>query len=484
MYDTLIIGQDLSSLAAALTSVRQGLETVLIMERNPRMFHRAKGYLFPFDPRPVSGLADQQLVSNFIENPVAPVVEDTVRAALDPAFQMILPGHRVDLFSNQEHLIGDLIREFPEQTQEINRFYQAVAKAGRLIEQRIREDAAGAPHDCKLFMRRLARFPAELAAHFSLVLPKGDEAVALRRIIQAQLKFLSHLTLDDDRLPLSAAYLLSLPTRGLFCPQGGVNAWMARLRRAFTDHGGTLCEGCSVIRIDTKPEVIVDLEMEGSSSTLRGRKLIVSAQWEKRDLLLPVRKNFFHRFRRFDSIRPTGYPFYIHIGVRSDGLPEKMAAYAVVVRDGEGVVTDRDLVFLETSFPNDTERAPKGRRAITATVFLPDSPLQLNDQELKAAAMNILNSLEEFLPFLRENIDYLQIDKSIAISRRHQEMANRKYRTSRRPFWGITTSSSVTQIPNVLLTGAILRAGLGFEGEIIAGIDTALRAGREVKNHG
>ena len=480
MYDTLIIGRDLSSLIAAVTSIRQRRKTVLIMEGEPDMVHQEGGYSFPFDPRPLSGLADQQLVSGFFRNSSSPVDEEPDSSPMNPAFQVILPGHRVDLWPNQEQLIGDLIREFPDQKKEIDRFYRAVAKAARLIERRLWEDAAGGPRNVKMFLRRLARFPAELTARLSLVLPKGGEAMAFRRIVQAQLKFLSHLTMDNDWLPLSAAYLLSLPSRGLFYPHGGMNAWMSRLRRAFTDHGGILCEGCSVIRIDTKPEVIVDLEMAGSSSTLRGRKLIVSAQWEKRDLLLPVRKNFFQRFRFFNSIRPAGYPFYLHMGVRTEGLPEKMAMYAVVVRDGDGVVTDRDLVFLETSLPGDTERAPDGRRAITATVFLPDSPLRLNDQELKEAATNIIDSLEGFLPFLRENIDYLHVEKSIAISRRYQEMANRKYLTPKRLFWGMKTLSPGTRIPNVLLTGAILRAGLGFEGEIIAGIDAALRAGREV----
>lgn len=484
MYDTLIIGRDLSSLIAAVTSVQQGWETVLIMEGDPEMAHQERGYLFPFDPRPLSGLADQQLISRYFHSTSPTIADEADPSSLDPAFQVILPGHRVDLFPNREQRIGELIREFPDQKREINRFYRAVAKACRLIERRLGEDAAGAPFDGKMFLRRLARFPAELAARSSLVLPANGKAIAFRRTIQAQLKFLSHLTMDDDQLPLSAAYLLSLPSRGLFYPHGGVNAWMSRLRRAFTDRGGILREGCSVIRIETKPEVIVDLEMAGSSSTLRGRKLIVSAQWEKRDLLLPMRKKFFQRFRFFDSIRPTGYPFYLHMGVRAEGLPEKMAAYAVVVRDGEGVVTDRDLVFLETSLPGETERAPAGRRAITATVFLPDSPLRLNDHELKEAATDIIDSLEGFLPFLRENIDFLHVDKSIAISRRHQEMANRKYRIPRQPFWGMKTLSPGTRIPNVLLTGAILRAGLGFEGEIIAGIDAALRAGREVKHRG
>lgn len=480
MYDIIIIGRDLSSLISAINSVRQRRETVLIMEGDSDTIHRERGYLFPFDPRPLSGLADQQLVSDFFRNPSSPIVDEFDLTPMNPAFQVILPGHRVDLFPNKEQLIGDLIREFPDQKREIDRFYRTVVKATRLIERRIREDLADGTQDGNRFLHRLARFPAEFATRFSLVLPKGAQAIPFRRTIQAQLKFLSNLTFDDDWLPLSAAYLLSLPSRGLFNPAGGMSALISRLRRAFTDQGGILYEGCSVIRIDTKPEVIVDLELAGSSSTLRGRKLIVSAQWEKRELLLPVRKNFFQRFRFLNSIRPTGYPFYLHIGVRSEGLPEKMAPYAVVVRDGDGMVTDRDLVFLETSLPGEMDRAPEGHRAITATVFLPDSPLCLNDQQLKEAATNIIDSLEDFLPFLRENIDYLQVDQSIALSRRYQEMSNRRYGTRKRLFWGTTTLLPGTRIPNVQLTGSVLKAGLGFEGEIIAGIDAAMRAGREV----
>jgi phytoene dehydrogenase-like protein len=164
------------------------------------------------------------------------------------------------------------------------------------------------------------------------------------------------------------------------------------------------------------------------------------------------------------------------MGVHEEGLPESMASYVVVVRDGTGSVTNRDLVFLQTSLPGETDCAPEGRRAVSATVYLADSPLRLNDQELKDAAMGIIDSLEEFLPFLRDNIDYLRVDQSIFLSRRYQEMVNRKYRKRRRPFFGMSTLSSRTRIPNLLLTGGILRAGLGFEGEILAGMDAAFRA--------
>jgi len=476
MYDTLIIGRDVSCLIAALYAVREGRKTVLIMEGDPVMVYREAGYAFPWDPRPLSGLADRQIFSRFLGNMLPADDDISPSRPMDPAFQVILSGHRVDLFQNRERLIHDLIREFPGQEREINRFYRAVSKAGCLVERWIAEDETKRTGVFGGMLRGLVRLPVAVMGRSSLVIRSDEKDDAFRRVVEAQLNFLSHLEMDGGSFPLSAAYLLSLPMRGLFYPHGGMSTWMNRLRGAFTEHGGVLMEGCSVIRMETEPEVIVDLECEGSSSTLRGRKLIVSAQWEKLEHLLSGRKVLPGLNRRFASVRPVAYPFCLHMGVREVGLPESMASYVVVVRDGTGSVTNRDLVFRQTSLPGETDCAPEGRRAISATVYLADSPLRLSDQELKDAAMGIIDSLEEFLPFLRDNIDYLRVDQSIFLSRRYQELVNRKYRTRRRPFFGMGTLLNRARIPNVLLTGGILRAGLGFEGEIIAGMDAAFQA--------
>ena len=245
---------------------------------------------------------------------------------------------------------------------------------------------------------------------------------------------------------------------------------------AFTDHGGILKDRCSIIRIETDPAVAVDLESEGCSSTLRGKKLIISAQCEKLDILFSRRKVIPVPSRCFPSVRPASYPFCLHMGVHEEGLPESIAPYVLVLRDQKGHVTNRDHVFLQMSLPGDIDRAPVGRRALSAMVYLKDSPLRLSDQELKNKATGIIDSLEEFLPFLRESIDYLCVDQSISCSRRYQEMVNRKYRIRRTPFFGMKTLSPQTRIPNVFLTGGVLRPDLGFEGEIIAGIDAAFRA--------
>jgi phytoene dehydrogenase-like protein len=476
MYDTLIIGRDLSSLIAALTSVREGRKTVMIMEGDPEMEYREAGYVFPFDPRPLSGLADRQILSRLLPDMTPADDEISPNQIMNPAFQVILSGHRIDLFQDRERLLNDLIREFPEKVREIKRFYHAVSKVGSMVERWIEEDETDRLGLIRGILRKLARLPAAITTRSSLIIQGKGKNDAFRRVVEAQMNFLSNLELDGNPFPVSAGYLLSLPMRGLFYPRGGMTALISRLRFAFTKHGGILKDGCSVIRVETEPDVTVDLECEGSSATLRGRKLIVSAQWEKLELLLPGRKVFPRHYRRFASIRPAAYPFCLHMGVHEEGLPESMAGYVVVLRDGTGPVTYRDLVFLQTSLSGENDRAPAGRRAISATVYLADSPLRMSDQELKDAATKIIDSLEEFLPFLRDNIDYLRVDQSIFLSRRYQEIVNRKYRARRRPFFGMSTLSPQTRLSNVLLTGGILRAGLGFEGDIIAGMDAAFRA--------
>lgn len=476
MYDTLIIGRDLSSLVAALTCVCEGRKTIWITEENPDCVYREAGYTFPSDARPLWVLADWQLFSTLIRGLLPADYAVDQDGILKPAFQIILPGHRVDLFSDREKLIGDLVREFPEQEKEIKRFYRTAEKAGNLFKELMTKEETGHLGGIERILSRIACFPAALSSHISLTLPKEERWDGFHRILQAQLNFLSHLETDGCSLPLFAAYLLSIPMSGFFHPPGGMNAWKEHLRRAFMDHGGILKQGCSIIRIETEPNITVDLKCEESTLTLSGRKLIVSAQWEKLELLLPARKVLSGPRCRNASIRSVGYPFCLHMGVHEGGLPELMAADCVVLRNGNGPMTRRDLVFLHLSPVGDTDYAPQGCRALSATIYLADSPLRLSDQELKKEAMGIIDLLETFLPFLRESIDYLRVDQSILHSRKDQEILSRKYHTPKRLFFGMRTFSPHTRLRNVLLTGSILRAGLGFEGEILAGMNAAFQS--------
>lgn len=476
MYDTIVIGRDLSSMSAALSSVSEGRKTLMITEGDHVAVHRDAGYAFPLDPRPLLGL-DCNVLSHLFGKKSQMEKGVSAKQAMDPAFQVILPDHRLDIFRDWDRLVQEMIREFPEQERGIRNYYRDVARFADLVEQWIVEDLARRRGTFGDFHSSLMRFPHAAAGRSALAFRGDANKGAFRRVVEAQVNFLSHfLEMESSSFPVSAAYLLATPMRVGVAPSGGMTALMDHMRSTFKGQGGILMDGCSVMRVETHPKIAVDLDAGGCPSTHRGRNLIVSALWEKLELLLPVRKIFPGSSRSFTSIYPATYPFSLHMGVHEGGLPESMAPYVAVVRDGTGTFTNQDLVALNTSSREETDAAPAGRRAITCTVYLADSPLRLSDRQLKEIAMGMIDSLEGFLPFLRDSIDYLRVEQSIALARRCQDTVNRKYRMRGRPFFGTRTCSPKTGLANVYLTGGILRAGLGLEGEIIAGIDSAFKA--------
>jgi phytoene dehydrogenase-like protein len=482
MYDSIIIGRDLSSLVAALASCRQGFKTLLLSEGTFDSDWRQGGYTFSIEPEPFPGLTmDQSVLRRLKELHPAPADAPPL-LAVNPAFQVILPGHRIDLFADRGELLRELVREYPDEASEIQHFYRAVGRAASAVEHWTGEDLHGPPGTLSGFFRDLLRLPQIMLLHSSLAVRSRTVQPCFRQVIDAQLSSLSHLARRNGLLPLSAAYLLSLPARGMSYPCGGRNAWTSWIRDGFLASGGTLIDSGSVMRIDLQPDIAVDLERSGSPVSLRGKRLIVSAQWEKLNLLLLPQKRMRRLARRLQALGGCAFPFSLHMGVHQDGLPERMAPFVVVVPDGRD---DRiqGPVLLKCSLPGETSRAPEGRRALSATVFLDESPLVLADSQLRDVAKSILDSLEGFLPFLRDSIDHLEVEQSIVHSRNSQEMVSHHYRCPRSAWLALDLLSPKTPQPNLFLTGSLLRAGLGFEGEILSGMDAALWAGRKELPH-
>ena len=477
MYDVTIIGRDLSSLIAGLTSVHHGLKTVLVTERDPDEAYREGNYTFYPNPLPLACPLDPQLVRDFLEDPQLFLEETDPEPSLDPAFQVILPGHRLDILSDHERLNAELIREFPEEADNIRSFNLAVEKGGSLVGCWMRKDKLQLFDSLLRAFRRIGQLLSLAAGSRSFIFPGSSHGLAFWSVVEAELAMLSALDVGQRKPPLSAAYLLSLPRRGRLNPVGDRNAWMRLLYRKFEESGGVLFKNCEIIRIDTDKDIVVDLEGADGSLKLDSRRLIVSTQWEKMNGMLLEQPRLRRLKHRLKSVVCAGYPFSLHMGVREGSIPERLTPHAVVVLDEKRPVHESNLVFLDTSLPAEPGRAPAGGRAITATVYLPESPLRIGDDELKHVASMILVSLEGLLPFLRENIDFINVERSIAFSRTSQETVGLKYNFGISKLFGLNTFSPKTPLPHLFLTGGMLRAGLGFEGEILSGIEAALLAG-------
>ncbi len=93
-------------------------------------------------------------------------------------------------------------------------------------------------------------------------------------------------------------------------------------------------------------------------------------------------------------------------------------------------------------------------------------------------AESMLKNLNSFLPFLNENIDFIDLEKSIYVSKSYHRTINLKY-TMKKPILGMSFLTGKTPLKNVFLTGGMMMPGLGFEGEIMSGLNAAELAMRE-----
>lgn len=478
MYDILIIGSDLSALVAALAANYGGMKTALIMEHDPVQVYAENGYTFFPTPLPLAPPPGIVLEQNGISG-IYPSLESMSSTETQPYLQIISQDYRLDLLRDADKWIRETTREFPGEEKSIARFFHFLEVVDRhFVDWLIRGGNPFVQGYLRKLFQRLVQLPANLFDYMSLRHHISGLSGPFRGLLRAELAALASLDYETP-ITLSAAYALSFPRRGFFSPLGGRNTWLKELYHRFEVAGGVLIKDCEVIRLETDSGIIADLHIAGKPVILRSSCLIASTQWEKLDHLLLARKCFRRLKRRIRSFPCKGFPFSIHMGIREAGLPERLSPCAVLVMDRQHTSDYNHYIFLEKTHAG--ERAPQGRHAVTATVFLPDSPLVLGDHKLHDVSKDIFSSLEIFLPFLRENLDFLHVDHSIRFSRRIQEFAQRRYALRSKSILGLDTVGPLTTLPHVFLTGGLLRPGLGFEGEVISGVEVASLAKGAIK---
>ena len=476
MYDTIVIGNDFSSLVAAITSVLCGRKTVLISNGDIPDIYLESGYTFNVDPMPIAGFGFDQPFPRFLAKHGINLENDKNICLFNPALQIILPDHRIDLYNDIDEFVADLAKEFPFEGMEDGSCYSTLLKMGHISELWIKENPDIAPKHHKRFKTYIGNISEKLKESFlfSRRLRRVRKNPVLKMIVETELHLLSNLVTDNNVLfPPIFASVLSLPHRGLYYYTGGKGLMMDSFRKIFLDSGGEIIKNTSIAGIIPSAEIKVNFDGHELISEVRGKNLIISTNSDKLPLLLGHKK-FGRLERRLKRIEMNYYPFTLYMGVLDKGIPEKMAPYVAVIPENNKPVMDNNIIFLEMSAPYDTGRAPANSRALSATIFLKKSPLLSTDLELEERSKAIIGYLEALFPFLRDNLDYLNVEASIELSRKYQKMVNHKYRIKANPFISAKALSGGTPLKNVYLTGGALLSGLGFEGEIISGRNAAL----------
>jgi len=469
MHDLVVIGDDLSSYIAAAVGVKFGLKTLHIVEHSLKEMSLSDIF-FNADPSPVTGFGDgQSVISLFKELGIKIEKDDLFH--LSPAYQIILPEQRVDFAPQQEDVLADLIREFPHKAKRIKSFYKSVRKNSDFLEKWISAHPFFRVNSFKQYFNyfklfiKLITFDWRINKFRRVLLDDSS----LRKIYEAQLAFLSADNAAAESL--SSFYHFSTPWRGTFGFPKGKTYLMESLRNFFENSGGIYKSDCRLSSI--RKSHCLDAEImdeRGLTSQISAKNIVISHKSEALNVFYKKKKKI-NTTKWLQRFKTTHYPLTLHFVISEKSLPEKMARHVLLVSDTNKHIFDDNLIILDVNNPDMEKRSTQGRKLVAATVFLSADKDDWQREKLLVAAEKTIARLENFLPFLKDNVKFYDINKSIDISTKYRNVANAKYKVKKALFSGFSAQKNKTSLRGVYLCGAALFTDMGcFEGEIISGM--------------
>jgi phytoene dehydrogenase-like protein len=458
-----VIGNDLSSYIAAAFASHYGLNTVHIAKNDCGAKYSIGSYAFNIDPTPLTGFGINQTGSSLLAELNIPLIEQEA-SLLNPAYQIIMPEHRIDFFNDKDSLVSEIIREFPEMSKEIKAFYDVVVRNSAAFTKWLHDHPFVQPRSIKDFFNYLKFFPRLMRFKFDA--EKIERTILqnhyLKKILEVQYILLS--CAKDGYDSFTSHFQYSAPLRGVYhFPQGKQTLFNLLIKKLQSANG--LYLGNNNL-LSIKKGKLIEVEVEnnkGIISNISAKYMIISTKSEGMRLLLKGKK----RINIGELTRPvkiSHYPFTIHLGIVQKCIPEKMARHVAVISNVDKDIYDNNLILLESN------TSPEEKKLLTATVFLPSDSATWSKESLEAQAQSIIERLEYFLPFLKENIRFIDVDKSIDISIKYRNIVNPKYKLRNSFISGFSAKNNKTSFRNIYLTGASLLMEAGSEGEIVSGM--------------
>lgn len=467
-YDLIVIGDDLSSHVAAAYASHCGLSTLLIAQTGLGGLHLIGDFVFHLDPTPMNGLGPNQCGRKILEEMgiELPAGEED---PMNPAYQVLLPGHRLDFCNTPDDLLSELCREFPDLEAEFRAFYEAASDAAAVFEAWLDKHPRLQPATTREYLDYLKIFPHIFRYKFNAV--RFDKVLTAHPLVekvweaqQALCSFNLH-----DLFSFASAKFNCTPFEGITSFSQGKQYLFNELIKKLEVSGGLYLSSCRISSLNPgKPAGVELFTADGTTSHLSAQNLIVSTKADAMSYLFES-KTYSSLADRLRPARILFYPFTLFFGIERNCLPEKLARHAAVVPDVNKDLSDHNLIILDTPQAASNGQFSDGKTAMSATVFLPDNEAAWQVDALKNEADQILEKLDAFFPFLRDAVLLSSLDQSIDLSKACRSILSPKYFIRNAALTSFAAKTHQTRFDHIFLSGASLMTDAGFAAEFITG---------------
>jgi phytoene dehydrogenase-like protein len=398
-YDAVLIGTGLPTLLAGGLLAKRGFRVLLVGQGQPLPSYEIEGAMLPRAPFTLAAHDSPAVSRVFSELALRPLVRRRVRP-LTPAFQAVLPRHRLDLGTDPDALTREVEREFPAVRRAVDDFMRATQRSWDSINRLVERDLMWPPTG---FFERREHARAALHHPFGKD-DAGPHPLAdladdhpFRVVVNHALRFVDGTPLGAGNGPRQLRMFAGL-LRGAELMEGGYTGLAELLLDSMRTHNGEVRLADRIDRIGMRRGAVDHVRLSPSDEEVGCHFVLSGLPVSRIGRLLADRTAFDGMLDVLGTPRPAFFRYTLNAVLEREALPEGMARDVLLIGDARGEALGRALRV---------EAAPlaDGQRAVlSAELLVPARASEIEAQVLGSLRERVLDSLDRLSPFLRRHL--------------------------------------------------------------------------------
>lgn len=398
-YDVIAVSARVGVLTAAALLAKRGFRVLVVRHDAIDPSYALGDLRLPRAPFQFTAADTPAARRSFAELALHQAFRQRARAH-DPAFQVVLPGHRLDLAPSRADLALEIAREFPSVAPALERFFDREEALRRRVDAALDADPILPP--TTFFERRAVHRAFGGLAHAELddddPLRELPEEHPFRLVMHAPLRFSDAMDADHAR-GLRILRAFGSWRSGAVALNEGAETVRELLIGSLRAHKAEILERDRIDRIHVGPRGVLGVRLAASGDDLGADHVLLGSEVGRYVGLLLDRHPFEEIFERFGEPVVRYYRFTLNLVVRAETVPAGMAHDVFFVRDPGRPLWGTNCLHVEVHRPD-----AAGRRLLCVEALLPRRDVEEDDAPLAELRESIVEAMSELVPFLREGL--------------------------------------------------------------------------------
>jgi hypothetical protein len=466
-YDAVLVGLDLTTLLAGALLAKRGFRVLVVGQSQPWPSYAMGALRLPRAPFSLQAPGSPVFARSFAELALRPTLQRRTQP-LVPAFQGVLPRHRIDLGGPSELLLPELAREFPAERQAAASLFARIRETSAALDPLLAEELSWPPEgffERRAFARAVQDTPLEprLPAPPSVL----EASHPLMQLLAASLRFGDAGALAFDLGARTLRLLDARLTAGAL--DEGLTDLYELLIGSIRTHNGSLRLSERVDVLAPRRGMLERLRLLPSDEEIGCHFVLwglsvdaLARQLEAPALLAPM-------FAEHGTPSAHAHRYVLNLVLRADALPEGLSRDVLLLGD--------DPLWIEAQRMGGGAYARFSVEALLDARALAQSPTLLDAQRER-----ILAALTRLSPFFARHLVLVdsphdgrapegpaasEVATLDPLQRRGPDTMQVVYAYPQTRVHGCCAMPLRTPIARLLLCNAQVAPGLGLEGRFL-----------------